>query len=236
MQLHCSPREQIIFDQLKLVERRRSRVLEAAISRFPSHSLRDYLRSKCPELSSYQFRERLDDEMDDSGSSSFLEKLALTVQRNEAIQARALLSYPQIDAEKIKVVIFEGAQVAGQDAARNYLRSSKKIRKLSPINLSNLYSILNHLVFFELPNERSAFSTIRPLSDISIHFRKCVHINAWNEAEVNTKFMCQVEQSWIQGILELIRPDITLIRVSSIAYGDSYGRDKYIPRDKNVAL
>lgn len=236
MQLHCSPREQVIYDQLKLIERRRLRVLETVIARFPKGSMRKYLDSECPKLKAFQFSERLDDEMDDSRPSAFLHKLALAIEENEAIQTNALLQHPKIAEEKMKKVILEGAQVAGQDAARNYLRSSKRIGKIGPVNLSDLYSIISRLVFFEFPNEKSAFSSIRPLSDISIHFQKCVHLKAWSKTGVDTKFMCSIEQAWIGGILELIRPDISLVRINSIACGDRYGRDKYIPDTKNVSL
>ncbi len=236
MQLHCSPKEQIVFDQLKLIDRRRLRVLETANSRFPAHSLRKYLELECENLRNFEFRERLDDAMDDSGPSVYLKKLAFEIELNEARQVKALLSHPTIIQEQIQQVILEGAQVAGQDAARDYLRSSRRTENFRSINLAELYSVLSRLIFLELPSDHSAFSSIRPLSDISIHFKKCVHIEAWRSAEIDPKIMSDIEHAWISGILEIIRPDVRHLRITSISRGDSYGRDKFIPNNKYVSI
>lgn len=236
MQLHCSPRQQIVYDQLRLVDRRRLRIQSSVIAAFPKFQLRDYIRETCPNLRGFEFNERLDDAMDDTGPAAFLKSLAFQIETNEARLVEAFFRHPSIPSEDMEKVVLESAQVAGQDAARDYLRGAKRLGKFGSISMLDLYSILHRLVFFEMPDTRSAFPSIRPLSDISIHYQNCVHMEAWKKASVDPKIMSKIERTWIQGILDVIRPDITLTRINSIANGDAYGRDRFLPTTKNVSI
>lgn len=236
MQLHCSPKEQILFDQLKLIERRRFRMLESVANHFSNFDFSKYLGESAPELQNLIFKDRLDDQMDDSGPKTYLRRLTLLVNKNEALQVKALMSCPAIPQNNIRKLLLQGARIAGQDAARELSGFSARRSKGLPLSLSELFSILNRLVFFEFPDQRNVFASIRPLSDISVHFKTCLQAEAWETAAIDPKIMVEIESKWIKGILDIIRPDIQHERLKSIAYGDEYGRDKYYPLEKNVTI
>lgn len=229
MMLHSSPMEQMVFDQLKWIERRRLRIFSAIAAHFDRAVAQNALSALDPPIENFNLEARLDEVIEADGPRPYLRRLAYRLEFNEARMIRALCKAFPGDAVREQILL--GARHAGQEAGRNYHASQTR-----PVtgDLAELYSALAKLTYSGLPSDKYFFASIRPFSDISIHYRKCVHQDAWAEADADLPFMCDVQCEWMDGILDILSSDIVHLRLASIAKGDSYGRDQFIPREKYV--
>src|SRR3989338_4784988 len=140
MILHSSPMEQMVFDQLKWIERRRIRVFGAVASHFDRARANAAVKSLNPPLVSFELDSRLDEIMGAEGPRAFLLDLAFRLEAGEARFVTALVeAFP---GPAVKSQILLGARHAGQEAGRHYLAAHDRY---AITDLAELYSALARL-------------------------------------------------------------------------------------------
>lgn len=231
MILHSSPMEQMVFDQLKWIERRRIRILGAVTSHFDRARATAAIKALEPPLQNFDLDSQLDEIMDERGPRAFLRALAFQLEWNEARLVRALLEAFPGGAVRDQILL--GARHAGQEAGRHYMADHDR-RTLT--DMAELYAALARLTYSGLPSDKTFFPSIRPLSDVSIHYRACAHVEAWRAAEADLEFLCDMQREWMDGVLDILSPGIVHVRSASIAKGDEYGRDSFIPGEKYIEI
>src|SRR3990167_8459285 len=118
MILNSSPMEQMVFDQLKWIERRRIRVFGAVASHFDRARASAALKALDPPLVNFDLDSRLDEIMDADGPRAYLLSLAFRLEAGEARLVTALTeAFP---GPAVKAQILLSARHAGQEAGRNY--------------------------------------------------------------------------------------------------------------------
>ena len=219
--------DQMIFDQLKWIERRRVRILGAVASAFERAQVLDCVQKIRPSIIDFDLETKLADSIDESGPTSFLRRLAYRLEFNEARMIGAILS--AFPAETARHSILLGTRHSGQEAAR-HLMAKQACHSLS--DLVEIYSAISRLTYSGIPADKLFFVSVRPLSDVSIHYSKCAHSRAWEDSGADMSFLCDVQKEWLSGALDIIAPNFEHIRITSIAKGAAYGRDRFAPREK----
>jgi hypothetical protein len=219
--------DQLVFDQLKWIERRRIRILGAVASSHDRQQVMACVNRLSPPIAIFDLESNLSDLIDEAGPSKFLRELAYKLEFNESRMIAALiLNFPE---EATRKTILVGSRYSGQEAARNLMAH---ISRHSLTNLVDIYSSIYRLTYSGIPADKISFVSIRPLSDVSIHYSKCAHSKAWLNSGADMSFLCDVQKEWLSGALDIIAPEFEHIRLSSIAKGASYGRDRFVSREK----
>lgn len=212
---------QSIFSQLQWIEKRKHRILDGIGAHFGNNWKKDL--AALDFASGASLREALDEREPEA----FVADLAYKVEKEEARTVQFLREKVSRYPEHVDEQILFASRSAGQDAGRHHLAQHEYN---TPRDLPVLLASLERLCFWGLPADRCYFSSLRPLADFSLHFRSCPHTKAWREGGGDPAFLGKVEQAWIQGLLDILSPDVTHIRRYSIPQGDEYGLDLFIPR------
>ena len=234
MEWQCSPMENMIFEQIKWIDRRRTRIVSYISAHYGKKSVRNVLEKISSSLKKPQLHSTLEDHVNELAPSDYLRNLAFDVELDECLTIEAFVQSFSKQETEFKKQILRGSRYSGQEAARNIQSHSSLESFNGTPPLSILYSAISKLLYNGLPDDKFSFTSVRPLSDISIFYSKCPHIDAWRKGTKDVAFMCDIRHNWIQGLLEILAPNILHIRSASIAKGNKFGKEYLIPKEKYV--
>lgn len=230
--IHSSPAEQSVYEKLLWIECRRQRIVGAIRSHLSVPRTEQALARLGP-LENYLETPLLVSRIDESGPRSSLARLAFQIQKQEAATIEALRLEFQSEAEFFRTETLAGARLAGQEAARSYqARTSQNDLR----DLTLVFAALDNLTYFGLPWDRRWFSSVRPLADIAININSSAHLNAWVAAGADLDILCDIQNEWIDGVLDIIAPNIVHVCSAQIERGHAFGRHRFIPREKFVSI
>jgi hypothetical protein len=232
MDIRSGHRIERILLQLSWIQRRQHRIIDSVMAHFGRAAVKsivDSLKLRAQELPTTPDYSLL---LDDAEPLEFVNKLAYSVEFDEALIIKELLLKASPYPNHVKEQILFGARNAGQDAGRFVLQKDLQ-RKFS---LIELFQAVDSIYFQETPGEHNYFVSLRPMGSVSIHNERCRHIDAWNSAGADPIFMEQIQSLWIQGVVDILATNVHFQRTHSIPRGDEFGLWHFIPRDKHVEL
>ena len=211
---------QWIYQQLQWIEIRTLRIIEGIQSHFGPIAL--------PHPVIQLIADSFLDILDEREPEDFLRSLAFSIRKSEAEHISKHISLASPYKNLVEEQVLFDSRSTGQDAARKFLAQHDYP---DDIQLQTLIIAIEKLCYLGMPSDRNHFSTVRPLSDFSMHFQKCPNSIAWIAGGGNPVFFDEIEQAWVRGILDILSPQITLERRYSIAKGHAFGLDHFQPQN-----
>lgn len=233
MSVHSTVQEQLVYDQLLWIERRRLRILNTVAAHLSVTRTEKAIALLEPPIGPSPLGMNLEDLVDEHGAAACVRRLGYRLQLDEARMIQALLQEFRDQAVELVTQIRSGAKLAGQEAGRSYIARNGTV---SETNMPALYTAITQIAYFGDPSERPWFASVRPLSDVAIHIRACTQTAPWKEAGVDANLMSDLVCDWIDGALEIISPQIIHVYASAIPRGDSFGRHLFFERSKYIPL
>lgn len=220
------------LSQLTWLQKRQYRIVDSVMAHFGRASIKaivDSLALKAPILETitdYSFL------LGDSEPIEFVRNMAFAVEHDEALVIKELLAKASPYPQHVKEQILFGTRNAGQDAGRYILQKDLQRR----FSLIELFQAIDSVFFQSIPGEHDYFVSLRPMGSVNIHYERCPHLKAWQAAGADTIFMEEIQTHWIQGIIDILSPNVHFQRIHSIPKGHEFGLGQFIPRDKHVEL
>jgi len=214
------------FDRLKWLDRRRQFILDSIASHFGKEKIRACLSGK-ERRAILSENAQFDDLQIDTTPEDCIRNLAFQVQSHEAAIITVLREKVSPYRDHVDEQILFGAKMAGQEAARQLFARSFSAQSNRPVFLAEVIQIVQNLTYDGIDSDKNTFLSIRPKSDVLVHFIRSPHINAWKSAGADLPFMAQVRSSWIKGILEVVAPQLTYRQIYSLEKGASYGLEEF---------
>ena len=217
----------LVFEQLRAIDRRRSRVIDSVAAHFGRKKVADLFTQNNLQLPLFSEDPKFVDIIDEREPQEFIRFLAKKTEAYEAKTIKLLREkisdyHPHVDEQ-----ILFGARTAGQDAARAFLTSSTAAEKRSRLPLTEAVQSIFHITYNGLPSDRGFILSIRPQSGITVHYRYSAHSEAWNEAGIDVAFMGKLREEWISGLLDILSPNVFYHRAKAFELGDGYGFEEF---------
>lgn len=233
MAFRMCPEHNLIYEQLRWVERRRIRMQDAVSAHFGREKAQAVMQNLEGKLRLYTAKPLLEI-INELEPDVFLRKLAFTIEKQEALLIKEFIAHLSPYPEHVRDQILFGSRCAGQEAARFYLSKNKDVAKNPPLSLTTTMAIIRQLYFNGFETDRLFFTSVRPLNDVMIHYKACPHQRAWEAAEADLEFMTEVQKTWIDGLLDILANNIIHYYSHSIARGEPYSLEHFVYREKHV--
>jgi hypothetical protein len=217
----------LVFEQLKAIDRRRSRVIDSVAAHFGRNKIADVLTRMQLLDPLFSANSNFFDSIDEREPEDFIRFLAKKTEAYEAETVKVLREQVSPYNQHVDEQILFGARTAGQDAARAFLTNSAAAARRSRLPLSEAVQSIFHITYNGLPSDKGFILSIRPLSGITVHYRYSAHLEAWQSTGVDFSFMCELRREWISGLLDVFSPDVYYSRTQSCEQGDGYGFEEF---------
>lgn len=219
-----SPEVERVFSQLLWIEHRRARVVESVSAHFGQDKVGKILESQglLPSpLSGDPCFSRL---LDENDPDSFLRSLARRVERHDAATVHALRKHVSVYQQHVDEQILFGARTSGQEAGRSFLAESKpSLKGRQSLSIPEAVQAVFSLSYNGVPGDRNHFLIIRPHSGATVHYTRSPHLDSWNEAGADPKFLYSVNSEWLRGALDILAPNASFVTSQAIEKGHPYG-------------
>lgn len=226
-----SPDIELVYAQLLWIERRRFRLVESVGAHFGKPLVTRVLQAGDLERSPLQGEPAFKALMDDRSPGTFLRYLATEVERNEAATITRLRSHVSVYREHVDEQVLFGSRTAGQEAGRDFLARSPVAKpRPGPLSVPEAVQAVFELNYTGLPGDKNHFPVLRSQGGATVHFARSPHLEAWNQAGAEPRFLHQVRCEWVRGILDIVSPGIELIVAQSIEQGEPFGLEHYFLR------
>lgn len=230
-----SPDIELVFSQLLWIERRRFRLVESVSAHFGRPLVRRVLQAANLAHSPLEGEPDFLDLLDERDPFEFLRYLARQVEQNEAAAISRLRSHVSVYREHVDEQILFGARTAGQEAGRAFLSRSPVAKpRPGPFTVPESVQAVFDLTYTGLPGEKNHFLLLRSQGGATVHFTHSPHLEAWQEAGAEPRFLHQVRCEWVRGILDIVSPGVDLSVAQSIEQGGAYGLEHYYLRGQHA--
>lgn len=234
MNSRISPEIELVFEQLRWVERRRYRIVESVSAHFGRALVAKVLEAHQAPISPLAGEPTLIKILDHRGPESFLRDLALKMETTEAAAITILRSHVSVYREHVDEQILFGARTAGQEAARAFLSRTRTQPSHGPLSVPEAVQAVFELNYVGLPGEKNYFLMLRPQGSCSVHFARSPHLPAWKQAGADLRFLYQVRREWVRGILDILSPGVELAAPMAIEQGQPYGLEHFFHRGEHA--
>jgi hypothetical protein len=210
------------FGQLQWVERRRQRVIAAVGSHFGMATAQRVLKEAGVDITSSE--DPFASLIDERDPPEFLAALADQVLTREARTIAALRKNVSTYPQHVDEQILFGTRTAGQEAARAFMaRNHPAADNAEHLELAEAIQALLELSYFGLPGEKNYFLSLRAHGGSTVHFSRSPQLEAWRSAEGDSKFLHQLKEQWVRGILDILSPTVEYSSPQSLEEGHAFG-------------
>lgn len=231
-----SPEIARVYTQLCWIDSRTFRIQESVTAHFSKEKVQQALASTERFPQPVAGQPEFSTLLDERDPETLLRHLAIATEAREAAVVSALRQHVSIYRDHVDEQILFGARTAGQEAGRAFLSRAKSAGPArTSLELPEAVQAVFALTYTGLPGDRNYFLSLRSLGGCSVHFHRSAHLEAWQLAAADPKFMYAVKAEWVSGILDVLAPGVEFSTTGNLEGGDRYGLAHFYRRGLQAA-
>lgn len=222
--MKISPEIQRVFQQIRWLEKRRTKIIESVSSHFSKATVQQILEKENLVTFPLNLELELSQLIDERNIDDFLRDLANRVEVFSAQTIAAIRKHTSVYRDHVDEQIRFGSRYAGQDAGRYFLSSHTKYDKTVPhLEPIEVVQAVFELTYNGFPGDKNYFLCLRSFGGSTVHFQHSPHLKNWASVGTDPKFLHQIKVDWMKGILDILSPGMEFSFTQAIETGAKFG-------------